>query len=275
MFWRLHKAIFGTRIEEVISILEGLNDSYQIVEGKPSQLAEVPFTTTNQASLAITTLQDAQRLIRKDYPSTPWLFFNNSHYKVSYWLPRIDPSIAVLNKEALFLPSGLLGSKQVGNIVQSGDKIFIKPDSGNKSFTGFSVVNDQLLHTNIKDQLMFSHIEPEEMCVLSPHIDLEDIEWRFWISENKIIAYTPYAWESEPLFYEPPTQVMQMAEKMAQNSWQPDYCYVADFCTTKQGQVMLIEINAASTSGIYNVQMNKLIPLIRLICEKEWSGNLD
>lgn len=275
MFWRLHKAIFGTRIAEAISIIESMNDTYQVVEGKPSQLKEVPFNNINEPSLAITTLQDAQRLIRKDYPSTPWLFFNNNNYKVSYWLPRIDSDIAVLNKEALFLPKGLLNSIQISRVVNLGDKLFIKPDSGNKPFTGFSVVNDHDLYKNIQDHLLFSHVEPEEMCVLSPHKNLESIEWRFWIAENKIIAYTPYAWESEPVFYEPPEKVMEMAEKMARNSWQPDYCYVADFCTTIDGEVMLIEINAASTSGVYNVDLTKLLPLIKNTCDKEWSGNID
>lgn len=278
MFWRLHKAIFADKLDEALEVIQSLGDTFQVVNGTPSQLAEVPFKSIEEPVLSLTTLQDAQRLIRKDYPSTPWLFFNNNNYKVSYWLPRIDENIPVLNKEAIFLPVGLLRkltSQQIDRIVPKGQKLFIKPDTGNKVFTGFSIINDENFMENIKNNLMFSHIEPEELCVLSPHKDLEDIEWRFWIAEGKVIGYTPYAWESDPSFYEPPVSILEMANSMAKNNWQPDYIYVADFCQTKQGEVMLIEINAASTSGIYNAQLEKLLPAMRNTCIKEYDGTID
>lgn len=278
MFWRLHTAIFAEQMDNALTVIKELGDTCQVVSGKPSQLAEVPFNSIAQPVLAITTLQDAQRLIRKDYPSTPWLFFNNNNYKVSYWLPRIDNNIPVLNREALFLPVGLvrkLTSQQIDRIVPKGQKLFIKPDTGNKVFTGFSITSDESFMEGIKNNLMFSHIEPEEMCVLSPHKDIEEIEWRFWIAEGKIIGYTPYAWEIEPEFSEPPSHVLKMAEAMAKNSWQPDYIYVADFCTTKLGEVMLIEINAASTSGVYNAKLDKLLPAMRNTCIREYEGTID
>jgi len=278
MFWRLHKAIFAEQMDKALDVIKQLGDTCQVVSGTPSQLAEVPFYSIAQPTLAITTLQDAQRLIRKDYPSTPWLFFNNNNYKVSFWLPRIDNNIPTLNREALFLPVGLLRnltSNQVDRIVAKGEKLFIKPDTGNKIFTGFSITNDDNFLESVKNHLMFAHIEPEEMCVLSPHKDIEDIEWRFWIAEGKIIGYTPYAWETEPEFQTAPENILKVAEAMAKNSWQPDYIYVADFCTTKIGEVMLIEINAASTSGIYNAQLDKLLPAMRATCIKEFEGTIE
>jgi hypothetical protein len=277
MFWRLHKAIFAEQIDKAVEVIKGLGDEFQVVSGTPSQLAEAPLSI-NQPALAITTLQDAQRLIRKDYPSTPWLFFNNNKYKVSHWLPRIDKTIPTLNREAIFLPVGLLKnltSQQVDRIVPKGEKIFIKPDTGNKVFTGFSIINDENFMKNIEDNLMFSHIEAEEMCVLSPHKELEETEWRFWIAEGEVIAYTPYSWDDEPEFFEAPSQVLQMAKAMAKNNWQPDYVYVADFCTTKEGEVMLIEINAASTSGVYKAQLDKLLPGIRHTCIREYEGTIE
>jgi hypothetical protein len=278
MFWRLHKAIFADQMDKALEVIKELGDTCQVVSGTPSQLAEVPFNSIAQPTLAITTLQDAQRLIRKDYPSTPWLFFNNNNYKVSYWLPRIDNNIPSLNKEAIFLPVGLvrrLTSQQVDRIVPKGQKLFIKPDTGNKIFTGFSITNDENFMDNIQKNLMFSHIEPEEMCVLSTHKNIQEIEWRFWIAEGKVIGYTPYAWETEPELSEPPKEILEMAEAMGKNSWQPDYIYVADFCTTTSGEVMLIEINAASTSGVYNADLSNLLPSMRNTCIKEYNGTID
>lgn len=277
MFWRLHRAIFGNTIEKAKSILDSFGDTYQVVDGKPSQLEPVPFTITNEPVLAITTLQDAQRLIRKDYPSTPWLFFNNSSYKVSYWLPRIDEHISVLNSQTMFVPKGLLKSLTFTqlNALANNNKVFIKPDSGNKIFTGFTVANDENFIKNVEDNLLFSHIELEEICVVAPCQEIEAIEWRFWIAEREIIAYTPYAWEIEPVFCEPPEEILKLAQTMTKNTWQPDYIYVADFCINKNGQAQLIEINAASTSGVYNAPLDKLLTGMRKTCIREYEGSID
>jgi hypothetical protein len=278
MFWRLHKAIFGEQLNTAIKIIEEMNDSYQIVEGTPSQLLAVPFEKLDEPSLAITTLQDANRLAMKNFPSTPWLFFNKKTYEVSFWLPRIENNISVLNRNAIFVPKGNLKNiqqKQLNCISDKNAKIFIKPNSGNKVFPGFSINNDELFLENVEKQLKFSYVEPEEMCVLSEHKDIENIEWRFWIAEREIIAYTPYSWDLDPELIEPPTNIIRMAQLMTQNDWQPDYVYVADFCTTLTGEVMLIEINAASTSGVYNAKLEKLLPKIRNTCIREYNGEID
>lgn len=276
MFWRLHKAIFDEQLKKAIEVIKNLGDSYQIVEGTPSQLKDVPFEKFNEPALAITTLQDAQRLIRKDYPSTPWLFFNNTHYRVSYWLSRIDKNIPVLNRDCIFIPYGQLKnlSSSILNAI-STKKIFMKPDSGNKVFTGFSIDNNDYFLERLEDQLKFSHIDPEEMIVMSSNKSIENIEWRFWIAERKIIGYTPYSWDLEPKLLTPPQKIMELAEKMTQNSWQPDYIYVADFCLTSEGQPMLIEINAASTSGIYQVDLQKLLPAMKKTCIREYNGEIE
>lgn len=273
MFWRLHKAIFGDRIDEAIAVLEQLNDSYQIVEGLPSQLEPVPFDSIAEPVLAMTTLQDAQRLIRKDYPSTPWLFFNNNSYKVSYWLSRIDQEIPILNRDCIFLPFSTLKNFQHSFFNNSSvQELFIKPDSGNKVFTGFTVLNDANFLDNVEDQLKVFKIEPEEMCVVCSSQTIEATEWRFWIAERKIIAYTPYSWDDEPELQEPPQIVMDLAIQMTENKWQPDYAYVADFCIVN-GQSKLIEINAASTSGIYNANIKDLFAGLRSTSIREY--NLD
>jgi hypothetical protein len=65
MFWRLHKAIFADQMDKALEVIKELGDTCQVVSGTPSQLAEVPFFAIAQPTLAITTLQDAQRIIIK------------------------------------------------------------------------------------------------------------------------------------------------------------------------------------------------------------------
>jgi hypothetical protein len=277
MFWRLHTAIFSEQIDNAEKIIKSFNDEVQIVTGTPSQLMPVPYKIIDMPVLAITTLQDANRLIRQDYPSTPWLFFNNKNYEVTYWLPRIGEDIPVLNRNAIFLPVGLLKNsiKALKSISNKNKMIFIKPNSGNKIFTGFSCEITENYQANIENYLKFSSIEPETLCCISEHVELEEIEWRFWIAERKIIAFSPYSWNENPPLYAPPKDVFELAEKMTKNPWQPDYVYVVDFCITQNGKAMLLEINAASTSGVYEANLNDLLIGIRNTSTREWEGNID
>lgn len=278
MFWRLHKAIFGEEIDKALVVINSFSDKVQIVDGAPSKLEAVPFAQIGEPVLALTTLQDAQRLMRKDYPSTPWLFFNNTNYEVSYWLSHIDAFIPVLNRGCVFLPYSLIAniSAELISAISGGtNKVFIKPNSGNKVFTGFSLDYSPSFGNDIKNQLLFSLPDPETLCVIASHVELQPIEWRFWIVRGKIIAYSPYSWDTEPQLSLPPQAVEEIAEKMAQNSWQPDYAYVADFAITKNGQAVLVEINAASTSGVYKADLTALLGGLREIATLEWQGDLD
>lgn len=277
MFWRLHKAIFGDRIIIAKNIIENFGDEIQIVEGTPSQLANVP-PNTNGVSLAMTTLQDAQRLMRKDYPGSPWLLFNNTQYEVSYWLPRIDRNIPVLNRNSIFLPYNSLlyaTEKMIKGVANNEGKLFIKPNTGNKIFTGFTIEYSNKFKETVENQLMFSKPELETLCVVAPYNEIEETEWRFWIAERKIIAYSPYAWESEPEFFEAPKEILEIAEKMTQNNWQPDCAYVVDFCITKNKEVMLLEINAASTSGVYSAKLEDLLIGLRKTSIREYNSEID
>lgn len=278
MFWRLHKAIFQDRIDEVTAILDKFQDTYQIVEGKPSQLAPVNQSNLNQASLAMTTLQDARRLLRQDYPSTPWLFYHEEHYDVSYWSSHLDSNISWINRKGIFLPYhlALTMSEELKDYLTGEDnKIFIRPDSGNKLFTGFSIENNSEFKKNIETTLLVNRQEPSTLCLVAPHKNIQSTEWRFWISERQIIAHTPYSWEEEPTLRDAPELILEEVEKLIKMPWQPDYTYVADFCLDKENMAYLIEINATSTSGIYQANLQNLISGLRKTAIEEYDGLLD
>lgn len=277
MYWRLHTAIFNERIHEAEKILQEYGDLVQIVKGKPSQLAS-PLEHENGPSMAITTLQDANRLLRSDNPHNPILYYSASHYNVSYWLSRMDSNISVLNRKSIFLPYSLLlnsSEEVICSVANQEKEVFIKPDAGNKTFTGFTVKYDDQFKANIENQLMFSQPELETLCVVSAKENLTSLEWRVWIGERKIIASSPYSWEEDPIFINLPQEVLKEAEKMTQNSWQPDYAYVADFGINLQGQVKLIEINAISTSGIYQANLHDLLFGFRNTILRDYDGLID
>ena len=276
MFWRLHTAIFGDQLQEAYNYLMSQGDHVQVVTGSSLTVETVPEIQP-QAALAITTLQDArsQSGCFRGHCS-PWLFYDDVNYSVSSWLPRLDRSISVLNREGIWVPYGMLCnlSKDLLRSLQSYDrKIFIKPDKGHKSFTGFSVFTERF-HEEIRENIGYLNLDPHVMCFLARHPQLKEIEWRFWIVNRVVVAYAPYSWEEDIPWTLAPEGIHLLAHKMAKNSWQPDLAYVVDVVETKRGYVFVNEINAASTSGVYSAPITDLLSALRNVAHLEFAGEL-
>ena len=276
MFWRLHTAIFGDQLQEAYNFLMSLGDRVQVVTG-PSLTIETVPAIEPQVALAMTTLQDA-RSQSGCFPGhcSPWLFYDEANYSVSKWLPGMDASIPVLNKAGVWVPYGMLFnlSKELLRALQSFDrKIFIKPDKGHKSFTGFSVFTERF-HEEIHEHTGYHNLDPHVMCFLARHQHIKEIEWRFWIVNRQVVAWAPYSWEADIPWIIAPERMLSLARQVALNSWQADLAYVVDIIETESGGVFVNEINAASTSGVYSAPVEDLLSALRDIAHLEFSGEL-
>lgn len=300
MFWRLHKAIFDTRIQEAVDILTSFGDTVEVVEGSASlpqsqcypalpggaeplnpmspngSTTSAPQFALKEASLALTTLQDAKLLLKKDYPSSPWLFYHPSHYAVSYWSARLPAHINYLNRHGVFLPAATLATHPLlKSLVGEDNKVFIRPDSGNKVFTGFDLVAGNTFEQEFNHHMLFVKPDPETLCYVAPYKKIDCVEWRFWICEHQVVASTPYSWADtiDPTI-ELPASIAHAAQELAQSDFQLDYAYVADFVLDTKGNACLIEVNAASTSGVYSVDLQKLLPALRSTAIREYNMDI-
>jgi hypothetical protein len=61
---------------------------------------------------------------------------------------------------------------------------------------------------------------------------LKDVEWRFWIVNREVVAYSPYSWQNEICWALAPNKVLKIAKLVAENPWQPDIAYVVDIVET-------------------------------------------
>lgn len=248
MFWRLHEAIFKERLAEASSLLSG--DTVQWVRGAFTDDAPA---FVEGAGLCITTLQDAKNLFRRNYPTEPWLYYEHEKFKASHYLSYVE--VPKLNENAIFLPAACITPERVQHL---GEKLFVRPNSGNKVFTGFST-------TAIVEDLMPYNLDKDTMCVIAPHQEIGAVEYRFWICNGRLIGESVYFWE-EIGVQSVPGEVRDMAARLAGERYQISECYVADFAITNAGLVKLVEINALSTSGIYQVDLGKYFSELKAFC---------
>lgn len=273
MHWRLHTAIFGYETNTAATFLRGLGDSVQIVSGSIRDLPPVEQVPVPMPALAITTLQDAAK--NHTGPSVPWLYFDARTYDVSYWMPRISSSIPVLNRSGVFLPFGMLQAPCPALLSWVGEEcsVFIRPDSGRKLFTGFVAKVAAGGSLSIGHEHQTRLVAPDAMCLVAMAKNMASIEWRFWVVDRKVVASTPYSWDTEPEWLPAPESCLAVAQAMAANPWQPDLAYVVDV-VEHAGQSFLLEINAASTSGVYAAPLEPLLLALRDVAQREHAGEI-
>ena len=285
MLWRIHERLLPIDLVPFVRTITALGDRVHVINSVGLNYAPLSASDTEEV-IVLTTIQDARHLLRTPVPNRMFLYFDETRYNVSYWLPRVASEIPVLNRQCLFMPYGMLKDCPVafgiGGYPLNDGRVFVRPDSGLKPFTGM-VVN--CLSENIRDwagvtkglarQIGNNQPYPEQMVCVSPARDLAEVEWRFWIVDRVVVASSPYSWEEEQLGHiPPPASAVAIAEMMAKNPWQPDIAYVADVVQLADGTFVLNELNAASTSGVYDVDPARLVPALRDAALREIAGEL-
>lgn len=276
MFWRIHKAIFDNKLQEAKSILEHWGDTVQVVEGNVTTIEPIADNMLQDINFCITTLQDARSLLRNQYSKPLFLFYHPTRYDVSAWSASLPDNIPWLNRHGVFIPyQHLFNHPILAHLIVDNGRVFIRPNSGNKIFTGFDIAVDNQFNDNLKNQMLFAKPDGDTMCYVAPYKNIEKNEWRFWFCEHKVVACTPYSWSDSPSLVEPPQQIQSLAEQLASSSFNPDYAYVADFVLDDKGKAYLIEVNAASTSGVYNADLNALLLGLRTTIIRDYNMEID
>lgn len=208
----------------------------------------------------MTTLQHANAICRNK-KGLPGFFYMNSgkdYYVSSYINYYYD---YLLNKDGFFIPFNVLLKRDFEK------EFFIRPDTGNKSFTG------QVIQS--KDDLFIlkklNPISDGEMVYVSSVKEVSE-EWRVWICNRKIITYSAYSWGPKTsVLKDIPDSILTMAENLTKETWQPDLAYVADFCVNN-GKPFLVEINSVSTSGVYDADLYKILEALNQVINDELQG---
>lgn len=267
MYWRLHQAIFKDRIIEAKEYLSKYPDIVQVIQGHVWS-ADNPLVAEYMPALALTTIQDIRNI--QTYKYTPWFFYHNTNYSVSYWMSYL-PNIDFLNKQSMFIPCGLLKTfnKDILSSTSNEGKIFIRPNSGNKLFAGCVIELEDFEH---EVNMIINKLSPENMVVISPYKKLHPVEWRFWIVNNHVIAYTPYSWEEDLEWKPAPFDALVLAHHVALSGFQIDATYVVDIVSDVNNKFYINEINATSTSGVYNVPFDKFFHPLRELSLQEYNN---
>lgn len=220
--------------------------------------------------LLFCSLQDARRLKREKPNLRRGLFYPEEFLRFTRYSQYI-PKNWLLNSEYLVLPYDEITHWLPRLIDIFGESLFIRPDSPNKPFTGFSKTGVSELAFELGALRMTEHINPDELCIIASAKTIPETEWRFWLIDEQIVTFAPYTWnfrnQDTITNQKPSSDMLNMATDLAVRLVEHDNALVADFIDTPEGP-KLVELNAVSTSGWYRgMDYHSLIEeLVALFC---------
>jgi len=198
----------------------------------------------------------------------PGAFGFKSDTNSSYYMSQIDTN-HFFNDDAVYLPFGSILNKKDQLQKIFGKHIFIRPDSGFKTFTGFHVKIDDL-EAELSSTLQISNPSPHEMCLVAKAKSILG-EYRLVVCDGKVITGSQYRWDDKlDVRIDVHDEAWKFADKyVAKADWQLDSCYVVDIFLGEDGP-KIGEFNSFASAGLYNCDINKIVNAVCNTAEKEW-----
>lgn len=213
-------------------------------------------------------------LIRR---KTNWtgLFCNLPKFECLYYYPRFGEHL--LNGEYIMLPFGELNRRKdwLFSTVGIDGKLFVRPSSGFKTFTG----KIASLDTWDKDFKLFAFygVDPEALVLVSTPVEIKR-EWRIVVADDKTIAGSEYKtnedWAKDMPVQTPPADVLKYAQEVVDFAeFKPDPVWTIDICETKSGDFKVVEVGSFSCAGLYACDPEPIVSQVTPIALREWKEN--
>jgi hypothetical protein len=176
----------------------------------------------------------------------------------------------LLNSDFVMMPY----AEFVRRGVKKGTSVFIRPNSGMKTFTGKTICWDNF-DIEIATMNQINNIGPEELvCVSSPKIILS--EYRYLIVDGKVITGSEYGWSTSTQKFKVKDKTHPLCDDMANTisklDWQADSVYMCDVALCDDDTAKVVELNSFSMSGLYGCDTNKVVEAVSISALREFNG---
>jgi len=231
----------------------------------PMEGMDLSFIDKDDFVLTQTSINFALQIKKQtNWKPGPWLTVEN--YECFHYYPKLQSArIPLFNGNCLFdtrenVEKGITKYVDVLGEPSSG-RIFIRPSSGLKPFTGMVFIAREPYWTNDWNWVRLG-TQPQDILLIARPVGYEDrivAEWRFIAAEGEIITGSQYKKESEsdysPYFEE---QALELAKETAK-VYQPDPMYTVDICKNARNEFFVMELNSFSCAGLYGCELKPVV----------------
>jgi len=167
----------------------------------------------------------------------------------------------MLNSNYFIMPWWYLKTENALDIIKqsfSSDKIFIRPDSGDKVFNGTTLgTKHWSMELDIIYDISGKNIPDNCNVIVAPYNNIL-AEYRAFISRNKIIDISEYINSTDNIldFKILKAECSKLLAQFKHNILVP---YTMDFCITSDNTFHILEINSAESAAWYDMDYSKNI----------------
>jgi hypothetical protein len=292
--WLIEADVFEDNTDKLIQTLKDKNYKYHILKYVPfdDDLADrcLKIYGPDECVIFYGSLNFGKKL--RKLPWVPGVYLNEKAFECTSYYPILGPHI--VHSNYVMLPYGdLIRRKDDLYTYFNDDKIFIRPNSGNKQFTGMVV--EKYNFDDCVKLAGFYDVEPDLLVVVSNVCKL-DQEWRFVIVDGKVISGSLYRDWSKPEKISPGSVTRDyvlmnsykrieecftgefiMHDKYAWNAAQncadkynPDHCWTIDVAKTMKGTYEILEVGCFSCAGMYGNNLEIIVDKVSEAALTEW-----
>ena len=270
--WIIDKSIvfrLSQHNKKIHQVVEDLGFSTIMVEINSAGTPEIPELPPVADSYVMYGSHNFVRAMIKRYPWIAYAAFGvNERTAATAYLGNL-PSEWFLNDGAVFMPWRLLKHRGAAGFPGYQSGLFIRPNSGFKTFAGQTIMFDNWQHTiDLLEDV--SSVVDETLILVS---SLQEItgEFRFVVAGGKVITGSEYRWDNVvDIRIDYPEECLALAQQVAQHDWQVDSAYVVDIALTPAGP-RVIEMNSFSCAGLYACDLEKIVKAVSIEAETIWS----
>ncbi len=228
------------------------------------QYADIPYDVAE----CVVMYGPIQFVRKKNRGYIPGAFGFKSDTNTSYYMSQL-PNQLFFNNDAIYLPWGAISQRKDQLESLFGKHLFIRPDSGFKSFTGFDVTLDKLDY-ELDSLRQTKNPSAHELCQIARAKPILG-EYRIVICNGEVITGSQYRWDGRmDVRIDVHSDAWSFAESaVAKAEWQLDACYVVDVFIGEDGP-RIGEFNSFASSGLYNCDRDKIVAAVSNAALKEW-----
>lgn len=273
--WLIESTVFEKQAENsLLTSLTNAHIDYKIVDGAEQMYGVSDFVNLFSPEDCVVVRGSIEfcGLVKRRASWIPGVYMTMKAYECTKYYPIFGNTL--LNSEEYFMmPYGELSRKKdwLFDTVGIEDTIFIRPNRGNKIFTGKTVQKERF--EKDLELLGFYNVSNDELCVVGRPYNVTT-EFRFVVVDGRIVTGSQYKDVKGRLIDNPvetPEHNWWLPQQYINKlGYEPDRAWCIDMCMTKDGNYKVLEIGAFSCCGLYGCNTDKIVAAVSQAAKNEW-----
>lgn len=268
--WILEEDAYDDGHEKLIQELRDRNQFFQVIKYSYEKISGLSPRLDAHAPVVYRGSIQGARCFQRTYgilvpgPLCEW-----EKYNCSYYYPKLKNHL--LNKPNIMLPYGsLLENKEFLYETLGEDRaIFIRPDSGFKTFTG-KLVYKENFEKDVEICGFYNVTHNAMVLVSKPHNIL--FEERLIVHKGKVVTGSRYRQNGQHNENSTLQQnSIDYAEFVMKDiGWEPERLWIMDLAHTKT-ETKVLEIGAFSVAGLYQCNIPKIVEAVNIVATEMYA----